>query len=280
MSTPSKIVGRQTLVAPLGLRFRDAATGASVSQGLRVTLYPTANPARRTQAFANGSGVYVAHRAAGLRESEMGAGDAQFWNAPPPSAPFTVEVFDEERRYIPYTHPATLPSKGISTWPLFSAPTRPGAGGLATLRASLWDALANAPASWAVLEARIAGQPAVRGLADEAGRVALVFPYPEPATFAEQSPPSAPFTRQEWPVQLFASYLPQRPVPTLPSLPAALGQPRAQLWADSALTLPLTQATLRSGQELVVRSVDTSPESPVGETPLPVLLITPAGSPP
>jgi hypothetical protein len=496
MSTPSKIIGRQTLVAPLGLRFRDAATGAAVSRGLRVTLYPTANPSRRTHAFANGSGVYVAHRAAGLRESEMGAGDAEFWDAPKASAPFTVEVVDEERRYLPYSFTATLPAKGISTWtwpladstsrqppepvaalfddfddgargahwrlgtlntpagafdsnvgvaeqggrleitpladaggshfngyvsvsgwnltdaraevevpqaaagaartiftlaadannwfrflveggrlnfqsraggaestpnvahdpaqqrfwrlrhdrrgdqvvfetsgdgatwvarhaverpfavtsllvelgagtvssvaspgqavfdnfrmeanpatalPLFSAPTRAGGGGLATLRASLWDALADAPASWAVLEARIGGQPTVRGLADELGRVALVFPYPEPSAFAEQSPPSAPFTKQEWPVQLFASYLPQRPVPTLPSLPAVLGQPRAQLWADSTLTVPLAQATLRSGQELVVRSVDTSPEAPLGGTPLPVLLITPAGSPP
>ena len=63
MSTPPQIIGRQTLVAPLGLRFRDAATGATVSQGLRVTLYPTANPARRTQAFVNNSGVFVAHRA-------------------------------------------------------------------------------------------------------------------------------------------------------------------------------------------------------------------------
>jgi hypothetical protein len=498
MSTPFKIVGRQTLVAPLGLRFRDAATGAAVSQGLRVMLYPTANPSRRTRAYANGSGVYVAHRAAGLRESEMGAGDAEFWKAPPSSVPFTVEVVDEERRYLPYSFPATLPAKGIGTWtwplaeavsrqppepaaslvddfddnargahwklgtlntpasvfdqsvtvveqggrleimpladadgshyngyvsvsgwnltdaratvevaqtavgvaqtlftlaadannwfrflveagrlnfqtrtggalispgvthdpaeqrfwrlrhdargdrvvfetsgdgaswverralarpfavtsllveldagtaakvpapgkavfdnfrmeanpaaalPLFSAPTRSGAGGLATLRASLWDTVADAPAAWAMLEARIAGQPTVRGLADELGRVALIFPYPGPATFAEQSPPppSAPFTKQEWPVQLFASYLPQRPVPTLPSLPDALAQPRAKLWADSALTTPLTQATLRSGQELVVRSFDTSPEAPLGGTPLSVLLITPAGFPP
>ncbi|MFL6254980.1 MAG: hypothetical protein ACJ74T_08145 [Pyrinomonadaceae bacterium] len=496
MSTPSQILGRQTLTAPLGLRFRDAATGAPVAQGLRVTLYPTANPARRTQAFVNNSGVYVAHRAAGLRETEMGAGDEEFWDAPKSSAPFTVEVVDEERRYLPYSFPATLPSKGIRTWtwpladaasrqppepvaslvddfdddirgvhwklatlntpasvfdsnvavaeqggrleitplanstgshfngyvsvsgwnltdasaavevaqtaagfahtfftlgsdannwlrflvadgrlnfqshaggfesspsvvhepaeqrfwrlrherrddkvifetsgdgaewvarrslarpfavtsllvelgagtesqvaspgkavfdnfrmesnpaaalPLFSAPTRSASGGLATLRASLWDAHAAAPAAWALLEARIDGGPTVRGLADEQGRVALVFPYPEPAAFAEQSPPSAPFTKQEWPVQLFASYMPQRPVPTLPSLPDALAQPRAKLWADSGLTAPLAQATLRSGQELVVRSFDTSPEAPLGGRPLPVLLITPAGSPP
>jgi hypothetical protein len=496
MSTPSQIVGRQTLVAPLGLRFRDAATGATVSQGLRVTLYPTANPARRTQAFVNNSGVYVAHRAAGLRESEMGAGDEEFWSAPPASAPFTIEVVDEERRYLPYSFPASLPLKGIRTWtwplaeatsrqppepaaslfddfaddergahwklatlntppsvfdsnvtvaeqggrleitpltdadgshfngyvsvsgwnlsdaramvevaqacagaaqtiftlaadannwlrflvadgrlnfqsraggfesspsvahdpagqrfwrlrherrddkvvfetsgdgkawlarrtlarpfavtsllvelgagtaskvatpgkavfdnfrmeanpasalPLFSAPTRSGAGGLATLRASLWDAHVDAPAAWALLEARVTGQTTVRGLADELGRVALVFPYPEPSAFAEQSPPSAPFAKQEWPVQLFASYMPQRPVPTLPSLPDALAQPRAKLWADSGLTSPLTQATLRSGQELVVRTFDTSPEAPTGGKPLPVLMITPAGSPP
>src|ERR1700755_649673 len=126
MSTPSQIIGRQTLVAPLGLRFRDAATGGAVSQGLRVTLYPTANPARRTRAFVNGSGVYVAHRAAGLRESEMGAGDAEFWDAPKSSAPFTVEVVDEERRYLPYSFPVTLPLKGLGvwTWPLAEAASR------------------------------------------------------------------------------------------------------------------------------------------------------------
>lgn len=496
MSTPSQIIGRQTLLAPLGLRFRDAATGAAISQGLRITLYPTANPLRRTRAFANGSGVYVAHHAAGLRELEMGTGDAEFWDAPPSPSAFTVEVVDEERRYLPYSFPVTLPLKGLTRWtwplaeaasrqspepaasftddfddnargarwklgtlntpasvfdtnvtvaeqggrlevtplvdadgshfngyvsvsgwnltdahasvevaqstggaaqtfftlaadannwfrflveagrlnfqtrvggalispgvthdptghrfwrlrhdtrddrivfetsgdgstwverravarpfavtsltielgagtsasvsspgaavfdnfrmeanpssalPLFSAPTRAAGGGLATLRASLWDAHADAPAAWALLEARFNGEPTVRGLADEAGRVALVFPYPEPAPFAEQSPPSAPFAKQEWPAQLFASYMPQRPVPTLPSLPTALAQPRANLWADSALTTPLTQATLRSGQELVVRSFDTSPDAPGGGKPLPVLLITPAGSPP
>jgi hypothetical protein len=496
MSTTPQIIGRQTLVAPLGLRFRDAATGVAVTHGLRVTLYPTANPERRTQAFVNGSGVYVAHHAAGLRLSEIGAGDAEFWGAPPSSAPFTVEVVDEERRYLPFSFNTTLPTKGVRRWtwpladaatrqppepasalvddfkdgvrgqqwklgtlntpasvfdtnvavaetggrleitpltnatsghyngyvsvagwnltaaraavevvqaaagasqtfftlafdannwlrfqvesgllnfqsrvgvsltspniahdpaqhrfwrlrherrsdkvffetsadgakwverrsmarpfaitsvlvelgagsaakvpapgkavfdnfrmesnpadalPLFSAPTRAAGGGLATVRASLWDAHADAPAAWALVEARFTGQPTVRGLADEAGRVALVFPYPEPSAFAEQSPPSAPFAKQEWPVQLFVSYVPQRPVPTLPSLPTALAQPRANLWADSSLTTPLTQATLRSGQELVVRSFDTSPDAPGGGKPLPVLLITPAGSPP
>jgi hypothetical protein len=495
MSATFKIIERQTLVAPLGLRFRDAATGAPVAGGLRVTVYPTANPARRAQAFPNGSGVYVAHHAAGLGASEAGAGDAQFWAAPPARLTFTVEVSDDERRYLPYKFQTTLPARGLHRWtwplaeassrppaepaaafaddfdnnardawwklgtlntpasvfdanvnvaerngrleitpldaggkhyngyvsvagwnlsdarasvevaqtasgaaqtfftlaadsnnwfrflveggrlnfqtraagaesspsvgfdaaqhrfwrlrhdrqadqiffetsgdgaawavrrsvarlfavtsllvelnagtaskvaapgkavfdnfrmesnpsdslPLFSAPTRQAGGGLAALRATLWDALADAPAAWALLEARVAGHPTVRGFSDEAGRVALVFPYPEPAAFAEQSPPAAPFTKQEWPVQLFASYAPQRPAPPVPSLPAALAQPRATLWADAARTTPLTRATLRSGRELVVRSSAAAPGSPLNDTPLPVLLMTPAGSPP
>lgn len=497
MSAPFEIIERQTLTAPLGLRFRDAATGAAVTSGLRVHLYPTANPARRAQAFANGSGVYVAHRAAGLRASEAGAGDQAFWDAPPRSAAFTVEVVDDERRYLPFSFQTTLPARGLQTWtwplaeasarqtpepaasfaddfgddaraaawklgtlngpaevfdenvsaverqgrleitplasaagehyngylsvsgwnltdarasvglaqaaagaartfftlaadqnnwlrllvendrlnfqtktggavvspgspydpaahrflrlrheratdqihfetsadgaawttrrtvarpfavtaltvelgagtasevttpgqaafddfrlesnpapalPLFSAPTRAAGGGLAALRATLWDAAADAPAAWALLEARVAGGPTVRGLADREGRVALVFPYPEPAGFAEQSPPPAgPFGRQEWAVQLFASYAPEPTAPSLARLPGALRQPRATLWADAARTVPLTRATLRAGQELVVRSVEASPDTPPSNTPLPVLLITPAGSPP
>jgi len=66
----------------------------------------------------------------------------------------------------------------------------------------------------------------------------------------------------------------------VPSLPAALAQPRATLWADAARTTPLTKATLRSGQELIVRTSAAAPDSPLSNTPLPVLLMTPAGSPP
>jgi hypothetical protein len=494
MSAPFKIIARQALVAPLGLRFRDAATGAPVTTGLRVELYPTANPARRTEALVNGSGVYVAHRAAGLPRVTAAGADAPAQNPSPPTG-FTVEVTDAERRYLPYSFPVTLPSKGLHKWtwplaeasarpsaepaaafaddfadnarapvwklgtlntpasvfdaavvvaeqggrlevtpltnaagkhyngyvsvagwnltdarasvavvraadgaaqtfftlaadannwlrfqveagrlnfqtrvggaetspsvayvaaehrfwrlrherrddqlffetsadgaawvarrtlarpfaltslvvelgagtaakapapgkaafdnfrmesnptpalPLFSAPSREAGGGLAAVRATLWDAAAGAPAAWALMEVRVPGQPTVRGLADREGRVALVFPYPEPAAFAEQSPPppAGPFSRHEWPLQLFASYAPRRPAPPRPSLPAALAQPRATLWADAARTVPLTRATLRAGQELVVRSFEAPAASPPGNTPLPVLLITPAG---
>lgn len=496
MSAPYTIIERQTIVAPLGLRFRDAATGAQVRGGLSVTVYPTANPSRRTRAFDTGAGVYVVRGAPGLRAFEFGAGDRGFWDSVEPRrVPFTVEVSDEERRYLPYSFQTLLPFRGLHTWtwplaessarppaepaalfaddfsdgargpewklgtlasppsafdsgvavvehngrleitplskaggkhyngyvsvsgwnltdagasvrlaqattgaaqtvftlahdsnnllrfftessrlnfqtlvsgtevstsvtfdaaeqsfwrlrheragdrlifetsgdgatwterrsaarqfpvtgltvelnagtassvaapgaaafvefrmesnpaavlPLYAAPTRPAGGGLAVLRADLWDADADAPAAWALLEARVAGR-VVRGYSDERGSVALVFPYPEPERPAEQSPPQppAPFTRQEWVAQLFASYAPRRPVPPVPDLDATLTQPRATLWADAARTTPLTQASLRAGQELVVRSAGASTDS--SNTTLPVLLITPAGSPP
>lgn len=494
MNAPFLLLERQTLLAPLGLRFRDAATGELVGGGLSVTAYPTDDPSRRASAFVNRSGVYVLQHAAGLREAEFGAGDKAFWDAAPTKRAFTVEVFDSEGRFQPYSFQTALPFKGIHTWawplgdasaqgapepaadfsddftdntrdarwklgtltppasafddkvtvaetggrleitprssagvkayngyvsaaswnltdaratvevvqtttnkgqtvftlaldannwlrflfesaklnfqtkvggaetattipadaaqqrfwrlrhertrdvvtfetsadgatwvvrrevprqfslksmtvelnagtassvaspgkavfdgfalesnptqslPLYSSPTRPVTGGMAVLRASLWDAAADAPAAWALMEARVNGQPTVRGYADEAGRVALVFPYPEPPSFVQQNPPppATPFTRQEWPVSVFASYRPQSPAPRVPDLKATLAQPRATLWADAARTTPLTKVTLRSGQQLVVRSNEAPTDAAPDGRPLPVLLITPA----
>jgi hypothetical protein len=485
---------RQTLVAPLGLRFRDAATCEFVRGGLSVTVYPTDDPSRRASAFVNSSGVYVVRHADGLREVEFGAGDQALWDAPPTRRNFTVEVADTEGRFLPYSFQTALPFEGIHTWswplndvtaqpspepaasfsdnfddgvrdarwklgtlttpasawdqqvtvaetggrleitprtsvagknyngyvsnsnwnltdaratvavvqtatnaaqtvftlaldganwfrflaasgtlsfqtrvggtddstnipadaaqqrfwrlrheragdqivfetspdgatwavrrtvprqfsiksmtvelnagtassvaspgkavfgglifesnpaqalPLYSAPTRAVAGGMAVLRASLWDSVANAPAAWALLEARVNGRPTARGYADASGQVALLFPYPEPPSFVQQNPapPAVPFTRQEWPVSIYASYKPQSHAPTLPDLRATLAQARATLWADAARTTPLTKVTLRSGQQLVVRSYEASTDAAPDGRPLPVLLITPA----
>ncbi|HEX8502107.1 MAG TPA: hypothetical protein VF659_16095 [Pyrinomonadaceae bacterium] len=495
MNAPFQLLERQTLLAPLGLRFRDAATGELVGGGLSVTVYPTDDPARRSVGFVNRSGVYAVRHAAGLRDVEFGSGDNAFWDAPPPKRAFTVEVYDTEGRFLPYSFQTALPVRGLHTWtwplgeasaqgspepasvfsdtfddgvrdarwklgtltppasafddkvtvaeaggrleitprssagvkayngyvsvsnwnltdaratavvvqtttnkaqtvftlaldannwfrflfesaklnfqtkvagaetstsipadaaqqrfwrlrhdragdqmifetssdgaawavrrvvprqfsvksltvelnagtassvaspgkavfggvvlesnpaqalPLYSAPTRPVTGGLAVLRAALWDAAAGAPAAWALLEARVNGQPTARGYADAAGRVALVFPYPEPASFVQQNQPqpATPFTRQEWPVSVFASYKPRSPAPPVPDLKATLAQPRATLWADAARTTPLTKVTLRSGQQLVVRSNEAATDSAPDGRPLPVLLITPAG---
>ena len=62
----------------------------------------------------------------------------------------------------------------------------------------------------------------------------------------------------------------------MPDLKATLAQPRATLWADAARTTPLTKVTLRSGQQLVVRSNEAPTDAAPGGRPLPVLFITPA----
>jgi hypothetical protein len=113
-------------------------------------------------------------------------------------------------------------------------------------------------------------------VADSAGRVALVFPYPEPSGAPDGQGGSLPppaYTSQEWEVGLRAFYAPQPEAAPLPDINAVFAQPAANLWADEARAVPLTKAALRFGQELVVRSLAGAPPE---TTPLPVLLITPA----
>jgi hypothetical protein len=498
---------RHTMLAPLGLRFRDALSGEPVGDGLSVTIYPTANPSARTTALPNRSGAYVLHSAPGLRDATHGAGDDSFWEEVERKS-FTIEVTDARRRYLPFTFEAKLPARGMFEWvwplegteavglgrasvslrddfddgqrdatkwrvgtlrlplsetldeevtaleqngrlevtprasqpeqhfngyvsaatwsvkgarasvevaqatqgaaetiftlsldannwfrfvaqagqllfqsragngetsasvaydpaqhrwwsfrhdaagdevsfetsadgrawmrrrvvprqfqlaamlvelgagtaasvgapgaahfdnfalesnpvpfiPLFSAPARAASGGMAILRAELWNPQADggkgAPASFALLEASIAGRPTMRGIADREGRIALVFPYPEPSSATDgegNTLPPVAFTSQEWEVGLRAFYAPPITAPDtapdimpLPDLRAVFEQPVANLWSDEARSVPLTKAVLRFGQELVVRSHTTMSGAPLEPVPLPVLLITPA----
>lgn len=167
--------------------------------------------------------------------------------------------------------------------PLYSAPTRATPGGMAVLRAELWNPLANAgeggPAAHALVEATVAGQRTLRGLSDKDGRLAIHFPYPEPTGAPDGQggtlPPPA-YTSQEWGVTLRAFYAPpQGATPPLPDLAAVLEQPEADLWSDEARSVPLPAQTLRFGRELIVRTQRTT-SAPLDATPLPVLLITPA----
>ena len=300
-STQVHVIERVTRVAPFGVRFWDTVSGSVIGDGLSITAYPPANPALSVQAFVNRSGVYALQNVPGLRAIENGAGDANFWATLPPGQPFVIEVIDSYRRFQPFLFTADLPVQGLFTLtcgpdspplsplapvmamvPLFSTPTRPVTGGMAVLRADLWDLAANVPASWALLTISIAGLPLVSGFADFYGRIALIFPYPPPVDFIDADSPDSPIgmegpplTQQQWAVQLQAAYTPLNPVPLIPDLCTTLTQLSATLWVDAKRTQPLTQATLVFGQELIVRSQDTG-----GLTPPSVLLITPAGSPP
>jgi hypothetical protein len=305
-----------TIVAPLGLRFHDATTGALVGDGLSVWAYPLGRPSAKRSAVANRKGVYVLRHGYGLLEREYGDGTTSFWEDPTAQTKdFVIEVSDELRRFQSFRFTANLPARGIfkfdgalesplaerTTVPLFSSATRSVTSGMAVIRADLWDTSIDGPAAWAVMEAFTAGKLIGRGMADEQGRLALIFPFPTPLSFAPSSPPgsppgsppvatSPPLTEQVWPLELRALYTPVRPVssppdfieeagPALPDLRFSLSQPAATMWADAEQTEILEETNLRFGRELILKSRPSS-SSPLSQTRESVLFITPAVSPP
>jgi hypothetical protein len=306
MIDPIQLLEHATFVAPCGVRFWDDISSSAVRDGLSVTAYLTASAvsrvqttdqrkvismqAPRQQAFLNRQGVYVLRGLPGLRDTlERGEGDADYWaHMASATRSFTIEVIDQQRRFLPCTFPAQLPaqhlfslqcetvnsplSPALPTVPLFSAPMRQVPTTIAIIRAELWDLTMNVPASWAILEAHIVGHPPVRGMADFYGRVALFFPYPEPVNALLGSPLQARSTRlidQSWQVQLQAAYSYLDPVPLLPDLCTTLNLPSATLWVDATSSHLLPEVTLKFGQELFVHSEDATKPSK--------LLITPSG---
>lgn len=290
MTDTLPVIERLSLVSPLGVRFRDEATGAIVCDGLNVMAYPKRIPELKVQAVANSLGVYLFRNVPGLRDFEHGTGNTDFWQKSQPKNDFFIEVVDTERRFQSFRFPVKLPRHGIFSWqcgenppsppsvpeivPLYSATTRPVPDGMAVIRAQLWNPVAQTYAAGAVLEALVPKRPPVRGFTDTSGRVALLFPYPEPVEFlfGSRSPtsPVEPLSKQSWSVQLQAAYEPQDPKQPIPNLCTILMQRPAHLWEDEAHTKPFQGEKLHFGQELVVRSTD-SKES--------VLFITPAGKP-
>lgn len=315
MATEIIILDRLTMVAPLGLRFHDSSSGALVGDGLVVWAYPVGKPTTRRRAIANRKGVYVLHHGYGLTRREQGDGSRAYWDNPdPPNKDFVIEVTDEQRRFQPFQFTASLPVEGIFKWdgamasplaerstiPLFSSPVRSVPSGMAVLRADLWDTAIDGPAAWAMIEVFTGGKLIGSGIADEAGRIAVIFPYPAPLTFAPASPPgsppgsppvatSPPLTDQVWSLEIRALYTPDRPLVSppvffdtaqdLPDLKFTLSQPPATLWADAEQTEILEETNLRFGRELILKSRPSS-GSPPAATRDSVLFITPAVSPP
>src|SRR5262249_59753861 len=100
-------------VTPFGMRFWDDAAHAAVSDGLAVTVFPSAQPQRRASAFANRIGTFVLPQLPGPRvpNEEFGEGDDAFWSQVRPR-PFVVEVIDHRGYYQPFTLDLPLPFRG------------------------------------------------------------------------------------------------------------------------------------------------------------------------
>jgi hypothetical protein len=278
-------------VAPLGVSFRDEATGDVVADGLQVSAWPEGQPSLRRESKVNRSGVHVFMDLPGLRALEGGAGDAAYWSTLTGRKPFTIEVVDTLGRFQPCSFRAELPHRGplgfdagssppapTPSVPLFSAPARQAASTLASLRAELWDTQAQAPAAWALVEATPTNGSRVRGIADAQGRVALFFAYPPPVELAvapkPKSPPlptTRPLLEQEWTVRLRVRYAPRGPLQAPPDLEDTLAQPAASVGTNTSQWQPHVERTLRYGQALVVKTQDA---------PRSQLWIKPVGFPP
>lgn len=282
--------------APAGLRFRDVATGQIVQDALQVTLTAKTNALRTARLAVNAKGVWYAPRLPGISESLSGADeapDAAYWAQQ--RRIYTVSVTDQRGRFLPLSVELEFPLRGLATWPdwhtlpqellaplidddgqsppapvtcrdalpLFSAAGRALPAPMAEVRCQLERADNGEPAAWALLSASHGGQ--VRGLAqaDQHGRVALFFPYPErPRPTLASSPPA--ITDFSWNVS-FTAYstldLSPAKVPDFAKLMKQLEHPR-DLFASTLSTPALLPAqVLTLGQRCTLKTSDT-PKGP------------------
>lgn len=290
MSTQVVVLEELTLTAPFGVRFWDVSSDTPAGGDLLVMAHPNSFPELLTTATESPSGVYSFSGLPGLRRAENGAGDDAFWSANPPVCPYTITVRDPQERYLPYSFSTLLPHRGLfglwssplfsavtpdSTWlPLFSAPSRPLSGPTGMVHAQLQDT-SGGFAAWAIVTVQAPGLPLRTGLTDERGRVAISQPYPEPTGSGLASPLSTPkISDQSWAVEVAVYYTAGKVEHPLPDLDQILHQNQAVAWRDTAHTSAANQFQLHFGQDLVLRSLDST-----SGLELPVLLVTPAGSP-
>jgi hypothetical protein len=293
--TSVTVLERVSMVCPLGVRFRDEATGAYITDSISAVVYPAAQPERRTSGITNQGSVFVFRNLPGLREVEQGSGDSDYWAAHTPRFAYVLEVRDRAGRYLPFKLPIQLPQRRIlgielsspiasplaiqigseeGALPLFSSPSRAGVDGMGVMRAELLDAGTGLPAAWALIEAKAGEQRLVTGMADQQGRIMLPLYYPKPViTLGSPGSSNVPLTQQTWAVDFTVRYRRREPVPEIPDLVDVLTQPAATAWEQTSPLTEWTRATLQFGRELRLATVS-------GGVGTAALLITPAGSPP
>jgi hypothetical protein len=274
--TSVRVLERVTRNVPLGLRFWDTAAATSTIYGLTVEVFPRSNPRIRTLAAMNRSGAYVAHQLPlapppDERDFEF-SDDEGAVLSPAVTRAYRVEVTDPAGRFLPIAFDADLPSRGFFTWqapfltppqpvslpgepgsppplliervPLFSAPSRPVPDPLAVVYAQLREVGTGRDAAWSLLTVSIDDIVRGIGLADAQGRIAVIFPYPEPPRVSLASPPEArnDFT---WELALTAFWLPASPANAAPEIPdladlfASLTTPRTVVESTVSPAMPL-----------------------------------------
>jgi len=241
-----------TLVAPLGLRFWDAVSGALMTTGLTVAAAPKNQPGQTVMATVSSSGIYGFAHLPGMRELEHGAGDKGYWDSLTDAQrrSFVITVDDSEGRVHSFTLSVTAPQHGVyvhscagttliptaptGVIPLFSTPARPVPSGMAVIRTEVKEN--NQPAAWAVVEVRQGPIIVGHGLADDHGRAVVIFPYPVP-------PIRTTLLGQTWQLDLRTYHAPALNAVGLPNLCDILQQPQVDQ----------RTVTVTYGRELVVK---------------------------
>jgi hypothetical protein len=287
---------RIKVFTPLGIHFWDPVHDTPVSDGLSVTARPKAAPGSVIPAFRTGSGVYAFQHLPGLHEHEYPA-ESHWPETNPPETkpkPFTIEVADQQRRYLPvvFAVDLPLPYEGIyrpaangdppanspPRFYLFSAPTRTAAPGIAAVRAQLVEHDTKHPAAHAVLEVEFKGRKLEveikdeiveieikskkwYGIADSRGGVAVLFPYPTFIGSLGTSSEGTPPVEQEWELTVRVRYSSTLSAPhtELPDLYEICRQKQGSIWREkNGSAVKEWSQQLCFGQELVLRTEDLS----------------------
>jgi hypothetical protein len=263
------------------------ATGLSVgtdgtigreSPGLHAVAWPIGAPRQKTVGVVTPSGIIAFHGLPGLREFENSAADDP-WASPHRTRDFQVEVIDRLGRFLPCTFVVSAPAKGLAVFaedgsppwieagavPLFSAPSRTLPPGLAIVRMELREFGTGREAAWAFVEVNYSSGGAnrtARGLADDKGRVVVMFAYPEGQRRPfNHSPPgnSRGLSQQEWALKFAICHQPVDHPEAAADYGRRLIQPPALASRAGSPVEFLSEETLRFGRESNLGLLDLIP---------------------
>ena len=288
MMSNVQVLERTTRRVPLGLQVWDIATATHLIEGLEIQVTSGAR-ATGTRAATNRSGVYYAFNVPRLQQFELNEDDIDAWKTQ--RRPYKIEVRDPAGRFLPFVFDADLPIRDLMTWltsrisppqpfivpsdqssviqqiPLFSSVSRPVPDTLAVVRAELREIDTNRPAAWSLLKVSIDTTVLGIGLADQKGRVAILFPYPKRSSPVLPSTPPAT-NAFRWDIELTAYYTPWQtavPVPDALDLAYLVKQfdsPRKLIQSMEFPTQALSVQVLEYRKPLTVRTEISATEKP------------------